>query len=425
MRRRLVGTSLVLVLAALSAFALPLGFAVRAVLEARALDALQGGTEQLGLVLEVTARDCAELRLRIAQVADSSPTFTVVASGGIVLATTAEEVPSLGEELEQAAVGRIGRSTADGRVAVAVPLATDVCGRPLLLHASQPDTELRRGVVGAWTLIAGVALGVATVAAISVWWLGRRLAAPFEALTTSARRLGEGDFSVRAPRSDLPEADAIAVALDDTAARLGRAMERSAAFTADASHQLRTPLTALRLQLESLEAQGADAAGIAAAFAEADRLEATIDDLVSLTRVEAPEVEVDLGALIAERLPAWGALGREQGREVRLERRPTPAVRVRPGAVIQAVAVLVDNALRHAEGDVVVRVAPTAPDRPGAAVQICVIDAGPGPDAVALRPGGRGLVLARTLVAAEGGQVTVGAASGGSRICVVIPVRRP
>jgi hypothetical protein len=236
--------------------------------------------------------------------------------------------------------------------------------------------------------------------------LARRLARPFEALTAAATRLGEGDFSVRAPRSGLEEADAIAVALDGTAERLGRAIDRSAAFTADASHQLRTPLTALRLHLESLELAGVDQDDLAAALTEADRLEATIAELTALTRLDAPEVALDLGALVADRASAWQLAARESDREVRTELLPVPAVLVRPAAIAQAVEVLVDNALQHGRGTVTVRVAPARPDDPEGIVRVSVEDEG---EASTLeRPGGRGLALARTLVAGEGGQLTVG-----------------
>jgi signal transduction histidine kinase len=419
-RRRLVVAVVALVLATVTAFAVPLAVAMARLLESRALDGLQGRVEQLALSLDFTSRDCGELQLRVAQVGPDTAEVTVVGSDLLVIATTAtSDQLRLGDEVAEAFTGRVGRRVDQGRLAVATLLTTAVCGRPLVLHASSPDTELRRSVAVAWWSIVAVAAVVAVLAAGVGAQLARRLARPFEALTVAATRLGEGDFSVRAPRSGLEEADAIAMALDGTAARLGRAIERSAAFTADASHQLRTPLTALRLQLESLELAGAEPATVAAALTEADRLEATIADLTALTRLDAPEVAFDLGALVTERLASWQAAAHEWDRQVRTQLVPVPTVRARPAAIAQAVEVLVDNALRHGQGAVTVRVAPARPDDPAGIVRLSVEDEGEAP--VLERPGGRGLPLARTLVAGEGGQLTLTSGADGTTASIVLP----
>jgi signal transduction histidine kinase len=412
-----------LVLATVTAFAVPLAIAMTRLLESRALDGLQGRVEQLALQLDFAARDCGELQLRVAQADTDDVEVTVVGSDGVVVATTATTGPlRLAEEaVSDAATDRVGRHLGDGRLEVATLLTTTVCGRPLILHFAAPDVELRRSLVAAWSSILAVAAVVAALAAGVGAQLARRLARPFEALTEAATRLGDGDFSVRAPRSGLDEADAIAVALDGTAERLGRAIERSAAFTADASHQLRTPLTALRLQLESLELTGADPAGVAAALTEADRLEATIAELTALTRLDAPEIAVDLGALVAERLASWQAVARESDREVREHLVPVPTVLVRPAAIAQAIEVLVDNALRHGRGTVTVRVAPARPDDPDGIVRVSVEDEG---EVVALeRPGGRGLALARTLVAGEGGQLAISSGPDGTTAAIMLPAQ--
>ncbi len=427
MRRRLLRSSLALALAALLALALPLAIAVRGVLEARALDALQGSVEQFALVLDVTTRSCSELQLRVTQVGDAPAEISVLTvGGGLLVTTSADGRTRVGAEFADATAGRIGRRVGAGQLAVAVPLSTLVCGRPVVLHATQPDTALRGQVQAAWILIAGVGAAVAGAAAGGAWWLGRRLAQPFEALAGSARRLGQGDFSARATRSGLPEADDIAAALDDTAARLGRAVERSTAFTADASHQLRTPLTALRLQLETLEAMDPDRPEVRAALTEADRLEATIDDLVTLTRVDGPDVEADLGAMIAERLPGWRALAAEHDRRVDVEVLPVPAVRVRPAAIAQALQVLLDNALEHGTGTITVRLTPARPDEPDASLRLEVLDEGPVHGTLRAAPAaersrGRGLPLARALVAGEGGQLTVSATPSGTCAMIVLP----
>ncbi|GGI09725.1 sensor histidine kinase [Egicoccus halophilus] len=460
MRHRLVVSAAALVLTALLAFALPLALAVRGLVEQRALDGLQGTVEPIALVLDASSRTCAELQLRVAQLADLPLAFTVVTTDGqLVVTTAAGGSPALGGELVDAAAGRPGRVVDPQRVAVAMRLSTQVCGQGLLLHAAGDAAPVRTQVRGAWLLIAGVAGGVAALAGAIAWVLGRRLAQPFERLATSAARLGEGDFTARAPRSGLEEADRIADALDDTAGRLGRSVDRANAFAADASHQLRTPLTALRLHLESL-AVGAPGPSVDAALEEADRLEATIEELVALTRPDAAAGDLDLTELVRERLPAWEDLAAQQGREVVFEALPVPLVRARPGAVGQALQVLLDNALRHARGRVTVRLAPALPSEPRGTVRLCVLDEGlrtPGPGGGApatrgtttseevrrggrsgsagarpgtreaergLGAGGRGLPLARALVAAEGGELSLHLDPVGSAACLLLPAAR-
>ncbi|MFA9429526.1 sensor histidine kinase [Egicoccus sp. AB-alg2] len=438
MRQRLLVSAVALVMTALLAFALPLAWSVRGLLEGRAVDSLQSTAEPFGFLLD-TSRNCPELQLRVVQLRDLAVVVSVITvEGGLVATTAPDGRPSIGPEVAEAGAGVPGRAVGDGRVAVGVPLSTQVCGQPVLLHMVADDATLRAQVRGAWLLIAGVAAAVAATAAGVAWLVGRRLAKPFERLATSAGRLGDGDFSARAPRSGLPEADRIADALDDTAARLGRSVDRANAFAADASHQLRTPLTALRLHLETLAA-AQPGPSVDAALEEADRLERTIDELVALTRPDTAARELDLATLVRDRLPVWEDLAEQRGRNLVFEALPVPPVRVRPGAVGQALQVLLDNALRHATGTITVRLAPALPDEPDGAVRVCVLDEGPvavpapapTEDGLPARvdddpaaAGGRGLPLARALIHAEGGELSIAIGPDGSTACLLLPGAR-
>ena len=179
--------------------------------------------------------------------------------------------------------GRPADATHGGRLVVAVPLlvAERVTGA---VRAVRSDAGAVRDTHGAWLVIAAIAAGLIAAAGLAALVLGRRLAAPLERSGGRRARPGEGDFAVRAPRAGVAEVDAVGAALDATADRLGDVIERERAFTTNASHQLRTPLAALRLELEALELRDPDHAEVSAALAQVDRLQVTIDTLLSVAR---------------------------------------------------------------------------------------------------------------------------------------------
>src|SRR5439155_9797131 len=130
-----------------------------------------------------------------------------------------------------------------------------------------------------------------------------RLAAPIGEMATVAERLGHGDFSARLADHGIPEVDRVAGALNATAARLGALIARERAFSSDASHQLGTPLTSLRLGLESaLVTPGADKdAAINDAVAEVERLQQTITTLLTIARdASADQAACDAAAMCRE-----------------------------------------------------------------------------------------------------------------------------
>ena len=463
MRRRLIATTTTLVAIAIIALSLPLAIAVRGQLTAQAFERTQGVAEQASLLLDATARSCSELQLRVAQLQEVPATLSVATLEPRLVASTARTTRTAriaSQPLREASAGVVGRAVTDDRLVVTVPLSTTVCGQPLVLQADQPAAGLTARIRGAWLTIAAGATLVAGAAAAFAGWYGRRIARPFEALASSARSLGDGDFSTRAPRSGIEEADAIAAALDDTAGRLGRTVERATAFTADASHQLRTPLTALGLQLDTAEAVAASAAcasatgasatggrepqrlldALAAARQEAERIGSTIEDLVTLTRLDVADTELDVAGFLRQRLVAWRAQAAEAGRHVELQLSVTdPRIRVRTAALAQILQVLIDNALEHGLGVVRVVVERRTADGvvvgatggAAGALRICVRDEGAQPRQQVdagdpfHRRGGRGLPLARALAAAEGGRLDVDAEDGGTRACLSLPATEP
>lgn len=460
MRRRLLLSTLASVAAAVLLLGAPLAVAVRGLLVQQALDELEQLAEGTEAVLD---QGIVQAELLLGLLAERSATRLMVlsTSGEVVLDSGGGPSGRLagGPDVARARQGQVGRARGDGLLSVAVPI--DRPGAQAILRATATDERLGQAVRRAWLQIAGLALLAVAVAALLARWQGERLAAPLEALAASARRLGEGDFSARAPRSGVPEADEVASTLDRTAGRLSSMLERSRSFGADASHQLRTPLTALRLDLEALEATIADgrAAGapelVTAAMVEADRLEATIDELLALADAPGDTDRVDLGALVTERLDAWQALARAEQRRVVVQQGVAPPVRARAAAIGQSLQVLLDNALAHGQGTITV-VIEGVERRAGqeqAGARLCVADEGPGlpPEVAALvtgdtpgarrgregdhgggsdgpadgRSDGRGLALARSLIEAEGGRLRVARRDSGAMVCLLLPAAPP
>src|SRR6478672_2316448 len=153
-----------------------------------------------------------------------------------------------------------------------------------------------------------VLLGIALIlgSVLLGFWLARRLARPFQDLARVADELGSGRFDVEVPHYRVPEAEEIAFALRSSTDALRELVRREHEFAANASHQLRTPVTALRLELEDLamwpETPPVVADELGRALRELDRLSETVTELLALARGQrlAAVAEVDLGAIVRE-----------------------------------------------------------------------------------------------------------------------------
>ena len=278
--------------------------------------------------------------------------------------------------------------------------------------AEAPASEASERVTRAWLLILALAAGGVAAAAALAYVQARRLAQPLESLAGSSARLGEGDFSTRAGRFSIPEVDALAQVFDSSAARIARLVGREREFSSNVSHQLRTPLTALRLRLEELPPDEE----VEAALAEVDRLESTIAGLLAYAREETAgeAVRLDLAELTRRHAGTWEVLFRRAGRRLVVDAPGAVDVEASPAAVGQVLDVLLENALQHGKGRVLVTVRDD-----GKRALVAVEDEGPGiagevADRMFERGSstdgggtGIGLHLARVLAGAEGGRLAL------------------
>ena len=329
-----------------------------------------------------------------------------------------------------AADGAEHQELSDGFLAVAVP--AEVGRRDLVVRAAvRYDTVLER----TWATFGAMAALAAAVLVFALAFARRRaarIAAPLEELTRAATALGAGDFTVRTTGSDIDEAARAGRAVQTTAARLGALVERERAFAADASHQIRTPLTALRLGLErALLTPGADLAEAArVALDRIDRVESTVDELMARARdTLAPVGPTDVAALVRQAATErWAELARARRRELLIGPATGLSAAASPAVLHQVLDVLVDNALRHGAGTVTVRT--RAATDGGVAVEVS--DEGPGFDQAALaaafhrgdaraRGTGIGLALARSLAESIGGRLVITEPGPGPAVALLLP----
>lgn len=293
-------------------------------------------------------------------------------------------------------------------------------------------------------LLLVVALLSLSIAVGVAWIFARSVTLPLRRLEATTDRLASGELDARADPADGPgEVRALARSFNSMAGRLGLLVERQRAFAGTASHQLRTPLTALRLRLEQLAMQvegSPDAAAtVDSALVETDRLHRMIEGLLALSRAEdaaTGTAEIDLSSTVAARIEHWRPLADERRVAIRADVPGGVVVTAVPGAVEQIVDNLVDNALEVSPEDSTLTLS-VAVD--GDAAVLHVIDEGPGlsPEereraferfwrgtASPVGGSGLGLAIVRQLVTAGDGTVELRDAPSGG-VDAVVRFRRP
>ncbi|WP_372595059.1 ATP-binding protein [Actinotalea sp.] len=260
---------------------------------------------------------------------------------------------------------------------------------------------------------------VAFAAGIAVaLWQARRLAAPLIYLAASAEQLGSGQVRPHLEASGVEEIDLVAAELGRSADRLAGRLAAERQFAADASHQLRTPLTALTMRLEEItlasdQEEVREEARIS--LEQVERLVAVVDDLLTRSRRASGGTTepIRLLEVVHQQEEEWRPSYAKAGRKLVVEVGKDVSVLATPGALAQVLATLIENSLRHGGGTTTVR---SRPSGSSGAIVIEVMDEGEGvSDALAPRiferevtsgkGTGLGLALARDLVAADGGRL--------------------
>ena len=318
---------------------------------------------------------------------------------------------------------------AAGRLTVTVPIRADggrhVIGTVVL---SRPTATLTHRIVVLWTLIGVVSLAGLLAAGVIAVGLARWASRPITTLAEAARRLGDGDLETRAViRSGPPEVRRLAAAFSTMAARLQALIHGHQAMVADVSHQVRTPLAALRLRLDLLaqDCDEATAAELAGAQEEIGRLTRLVNGLLTVARAEhstATPARIAVHAVAADRAAAWRPAAEERGVTLTIVSPDPVTVQAVDGHLEQILDNLLANALEAVPpgGTITLTVKAAA-----ALARVTVADTGRGMTAAqqqaAFRrfatgsPGGTGLGLAIVdrLVTANGGTVSLADTPGG------------
>jgi signal transduction histidine kinase len=285
----------------------------------------------------------------------------------------------------------------------------------VLLSISQSDVfweaaqaDLLVLVVGAVAVIAGTAMAS---------WQANRLAAPLVYLAASAEQIGSGQTRPRLEPSGVEEIDLVAEELVRSADRMAARLSAERQFAADASHQLRTPLTALTMRLEEISAsttQDEVRAEAEASLEQIDRLVGVVDELLGRTRraLGSGTELVKLEDVLEQQRAEWEPAFFKARRTLRISA-TEGTVFATPGGLSQVLATLIENSLHHGGGTTTVIARESGPNH---AIVIEVRDEGAGvPEELAPRifersvtsgkGTGLGLALARDLVTADGGRL--------------------
>ncbi|WP_426564705.1 ATP-binding protein [Angustibacter sp. McL0619] len=420
MRRQIAWLVVATTSAVVLAFLIPLGLLVRTLSEDRALASANQEAQSVA-ALVATVDDPDQLAQLVALNDQRSPlTTSVLQPDGTVVGVAEPTQPAA--DLARARDGQAFTARAGGGAQVLVPVVT--ADGTAVVRTAVSGAELHHGLAAAWASLVGLGAVLLLASLLVARRLGRRVSAPVTDLAEVAHRLRDGALDTRAAVSGPPEVAELGHALNRLADRIGELLVLEREAVADLSHRLRTPVTALRLDVDGVP----DEASAARLRDHVDQLQRTVDAIVRDARrpvLGTIDSRCDAATVVSERIAFWSALAEEQGRSVKLDvaLRPMPAA-VDAGELADVVDVLVDNVFAHTpEGaGFDVRL-----DRADGLVRLQVRDQGPGvPDDSVVQRGasgagssGLGLDIARRVAESAGGSLVLQPARGGGANVVV------
>jgi signal transduction histidine kinase len=372
----------------------------------------------LALVLRTLAADRA-ISAATAEAQSMAPPVTIFLPSGTELGRPAPVSPAV----RLARNGRSFSAEAPGGEEVLVAVG-GLAGGSAVIRTFVPGSVLRHGVTRAWLLLGGVGLLLLGLSVLVADQLARSLVRPLTALARASDRLAAGDLSGRAAVAGPPEVRRAGAGLNRLAVRIGELLAHERETVADLSHRLRTPLTALRIDAESLR----DGAEMERLLADVGSVERTVSEIIREARRPGTgggvQVLSDAARVIAERAAFWWPLSEDQDRRMTVEVAPGPVpVFVAADDLATCVDSLLGNVFAHTPEGAAFAVRLSR--RAAGGAWLVVADDGPGfGDADPTRRGqssggstGLGLDIARRIAEASGGTLIIGrSASGGGSV---------
>jgi signal transduction histidine kinase len=413
MRRQLSTLVAAVAAAVVIAFVLPLALLVRTLAEDRAMSAATQEAHSVAVIAAVE-HSAQALRPVIALVNQRSTRRTTVffADG------STEGSPAPRTAAVASAFHGSSFVTYDGENKVLlVPVSTGE--GVIVVQTWVPETLLRQGVAASWAILGTLGAGVLCFAILAADRIGRRIVRPILDLADAAHRLTTGDLGARVTPAGTPEVRALGETFNRVVRRVSELLQAEREMVADLSHRLRTPITALRLDADSL--RDPDESGRLAAHIEV--LERTVNDVIQEARRpvrEGVNASTDATAVVRARVAFWEVLAEDQGRPLTLEL-PSVACEVRVSGedLTAAVDALLHNVFQHTEDTTAMYVSLRKAPAGGAVLVVADDGLGFPDDRVETRgrssagSSGLGLDIVRRTAEASGGHVRLATSRGG------------
>jgi len=405
------------------AFLVPLAVLIRDLAVDRAMSAAEREAQTVARFassIDGGPQSIAELDAALAAAPDTS----ILLSDGSVLGAPLPADADLTAARER---GQAYRQGLDGGEAVVVPVFRGT-GAPWVVVIAVPSAALTQNVGSAWAVLGVLGLVLIGLAFVVADRLGRAVVAPINDLVDATHRLGRGELTVEVNPAGPSELAEVGSAFNTLTGKVSALMDREREMAADLSHRLRTPLTALKLDIEALQAK----VDVSRLQRDVDQLERVVGHVISEARRSVREgvgVVTDLGQVVTERVSYWESLAEDQGRGWTLDAQPGPFPVAGSVADLEAMLdALLGNIFAHTPPGTPYRV---RIGRTSSHAQLLVADDGPGIDDEALLArgvsggGSTGLgadIVRRTAESAGGTAEWNTGHSTGTTVRVVIPL---
>ena len=424
MRRRISLLVAATTSAVILAFLIPLGLLVRTLAEDRAVAGASQEAQQVA-TLAAGVSDIRQLTDLVNLVDQKSPRATsVLLPDGTLIGTAPPGSPqSAADVVSRARAGYAFTLFSHETAQIVVPVVTS--RGTLVVRTAISGGDLRQGVTTAWLTFASLGVVLMVVAVVAADRLGRRVSAPVSELAAIAHRLRAGELDARAVPRGPAETVELGTSLNRLADRIGELLTAEREAVADLSHRLRTPVTALRLDVDAVTEPD---------LAERLRdhighLERTVDAIVKDARRPVRSTlgrSCDAASVVRDRVAFWSALADDQGRDLTVS---IPSVETRAAIdatdLVDVVDALVDNVFAHTPDGTAFAVSLRGNDP--ATVRLEVADSGPGapsPDVTVrghstAESTGLGLDIVRRAAIAAGGELVLATSSSGGLLAIV------